>query len=135
LELIETALKRAARRRRWERALRGLWQGLLCGGLVWLLVEGVYKLFPIPHWSLTAAALAGGAIVLIGLIVGVWRKASLIETARWVDGKKHLQERLSTALEFSDSSAPGSWTDLSVKDSPPHAREVARRTLWSFRLP
>ena len=31
IQLIETALKRAERRRRWERAWRGAWQGLLAG--------------------------------------------------------------------------------------------------------
>src|SRR5205823_3196931 len=132
--LIETALKRAARRRRWERALRGLWRGLLVGGLIWLVVQGVYKLLPIPAWSLTAAAASAGAMVLIGLIAGIWRKASLIETARWVDGKQHLQERLSTALEFSNSSANDDWKDLIVQDAARHAREVDPRKLLPIRL-
>src|SRR2546422_7862544 len=66
LELIETALKRAARRRRLARAWRGLWQGLLAGGIVWLLAFSLYKVLPIPTWSLIAAAATGGALVLIG---------------------------------------------------------------------
>ena len=90
IQLIEAALKRTARRRRWERAWRGLWQGLLAGGLLWLLVQSIYKLFPIPVWWLTAAPAAAGLLVLIGLIVASWRKSSLIETARWVDVQQRL---------------------------------------------
>ena len=108
IQLIETALKRAERRRRWERAWRGAWQGLLAGGLLWMLVQGIYKFLPIPGWALPAAAMTAGALAIIGLIAGIWRKASLPETARWVDGRKRLQERLSTALEFSGSSMAGS---------------------------
>src|SRR5438093_6393020 len=92
LQLIETALKRAARRRRWECTWRGLWQGLLAGGLIWLLVQGFYKLFPLPTWVLTAAAATAGALLLICVTVASWRKSSLLQTARWVDGKQRLQE-------------------------------------------
>ena len=81
LQLIEAALKGAARRRRGERAWRGFWQGLLLGGLIWIPVQGLYKLFPLPGWSLTAAAVGAGALVFAGLIVGIWRKWSLLETA------------------------------------------------------
>ncbi len=134
LQLIESALKRAAGRRRWERAWRGVWHGLLAGGLVWLLVQGINKLLPLPAWSLTAAAVAAGTLVLAGLITGGWRKSSLLETARWVDGKQSLQERLSTALEFSGSQATGAWKDLIVQDAARHAAEVDPRKLSPIRF-
>src|SRR5438093_129891 len=34
LQIIESALQRAAKRGRWARALRGLWQGLLVGAVL-----------------------------------------------------------------------------------------------------
>ena len=43
LQVIETALAKAARRRRWERALHGLGLGLLVGGVVLLLAMAAYK--------------------------------------------------------------------------------------------
>jgi len=134
IQLIEVTLKRAARRRRWERAWRGVWQGLLTGGLVWLLVQGVYKLYPIPAWSLTAAAATAGGLVLAGFIIGSWKKASLLETARWVDGRQHLKERLSTALEFSATPASGTWKDLVIQDAARHASEVDPRALSPIRM-
>src|SRR6266700_1504039 len=109
LQLIENALAQAARRRRRERAFRGLWQGLLIGSAIWLLALGTYKLLPVPTWILTAAASLGLASVFAGLIAGGWHKNSVNETARWVDGRQHLQERLSTALEMSKSSGSESW--------------------------
>ena len=134
LQLIETALKRAARRRRWERTWRGLWRGILAGASVWLLTEVVYKLLPIPAWSLIAAASLSGALVLGGLMIGSWRKSSLLETARWVDGKQRLQERLSTALEFSNSTVAGSWKDLILDDAARHAGEIDPRRLAPIRF-
>src|SRR5262245_26320536 len=134
MHLIETALKRAERRRRWERAWRGAWQGLLAGGLIWLTVQGVYKLLPIPRWSLAAGAIAAGSFALIGLIVGLWRKASLPETARWVDRRKGLQERLGTALEFSGSSGAQEWKELILQDAARHAKEIDPRLLTPIRL-
>ena len=134
LELIETALKRAARGRRWERAWRGGWQGILAGGLVLLLTLAAYKLFPIPKWSLAAAGAVAGALVLMGLIAGGWKKSSLLQTARWIDGKKHLQERLSSALEFSTSPTAGKWKELLVQDAARHANEVDPRSLSPIRF-
>src|SRR5882672_4926937 len=99
LQVIENALKRAARRRRLEQVWHGFWQALLVGGSIWLLVFAAYKLFPIPPRSLLFAGLLSGLVLLAGLVVAAWRKGSLLETARWVDSNQRLQERLSTALE------------------------------------
>src|SRR5690349_20694512 len=102
IQVIESALQRAASRRRWAGALRGLWYGLLVGAIVAFLMVGVYHLWPViffgplPTWVLLAAPLAPFPCMLIGLIAGGWRKPSMNEVARWLDGKQHLQERLST---------------------------------------
>ena len=55
LQIIEGTLERAARRRRWERAFRGLWQGLLVGAAIWLAALATYKIFPIPFWEIGRA--------------------------------------------------------------------------------
>src|SRR5262245_6798609 len=114
LHQIEQTLERAARRQRLDRALHGLWRGLLVGGIVWLVVLAVYKIFPIPLLSLTIAGTVGVLCVLAGLIIGGWRGTSLIQTARWVDQKKDLKERLSTALEMANATANENWKQLVV---------------------
>src|SRR5215211_113598 len=101
LQIIEAALKRAASRRRWGRALRGLWIGLLIGAIISLVIYGIFHLHPLPTWMLFAAMLAPLVAMAVGFIVGAWHKSGLTEVARWVDGRQHLQERLSTALEVS----------------------------------
>src|SRR5437773_11885974 len=96
LQIIESALQRAAKRRRMARALRGLWHGLLFGALIAFLVVGVYHLRDLPMWTLLAAAALPFPCMLIGLLIGGWRRSGMNEVARWVDGRQHLEERLST---------------------------------------
>src|SRR5689334_1050945 len=120
LQIIEGALQRAASRRRWQRALRGLWRGLLAGSLIFLAANITFKLLPVPFsvvwWSgLTALACALGGFVIAG-----WRKWGLAETARWVDVKQHLKERMSTALEFAGDDHAGTWRELVMHDAVSH---------------
>lgn len=135
LQLIEAALQRAAQRRRLERAFRGAWQGLLVGVLIWFITLAVYKLAPVPAWTLSAAVGVGVGAILTGLIIGGWRKTSLNEMARWVDGRQHLQERLSTALELSKVQTSEAWRELLVTDAASHVKEIDPRQLVRFRLP
>src|SRR6185295_8953700 len=109
-------------RRRSQRAWRGLWQGLFIGASLWLVALGLYKLAPIPELTLTVAAVVSLALLPVGFLVGWSRKPSLAETARWVDGEQHFQERLSTALEVAGSPATGDWRDLLLTDAAGHAR-------------
>src|ERR1039458_3635190 len=68
LQIIESALKEASRRRRWARALRGLWYGLLVGAVLSLVVIGVWHLLPLPLWTLSVAALVPFPCALVGMI-------------------------------------------------------------------
>ena len=122
LQIIEAALQQASRRRRWARALRGLWRGLLVGAVLLLVAIGVWHLLPVPSWTVTAAALAPFACALVGMIIGGWHRTPLPEVARWVDGHQHLKERLSTALEVAAESDTGTWRDLVVTDAAEHAK-------------
>lgn len=135
LQIIRASLEGAARRRRWERALRGLWFGLLAGAVLWLVALAVFKLAPVPASILLWAGLAGVACPLAGFFIRGWRKPAIAETARWVDVKQNLKERMSTALEFSSDDHAGTWRELVMHDAVSHAQEIDARKLVPFRLP
>ena len=134
LQVIEQTLMVAARRRRRERAVRGLWQGMFTGAIIVFLTVAAYKLLPLPVWSIRAAVVTGIVSAIVGMIIGGWHRDSLGETARWVDGRQHLQERLSTALELAKSPGPESWRELLVTDAAAHLKEFDPRRLVRFRL-
>jgi hypothetical protein len=138
LQVIESALQRAARRQRWGRALRGLWHGCLIGAILsFLLICALHfpGVFPHPLWVPMAAAFLPLPFMLAGLVIGGWRKPALNQVARWVDGKQHLQERLSTALEVASAPEAGRWRDLLVTDAAGHAKDLDTRRLMPFSLP
>ena len=135
LQVIESALQRAARRRRWERALSGLARGLFAGAILMLLALTAYKLLPLPAAVLPAAGTIAVLLALAGLVRGGWRKASLLETARWVDERKALKERLSTALELHGTRAASDWSQLLLADAAQHAQSLNAKELLPLRLP
>lgn len=134
LQTITETLAGAARRRRADRALRGLWSGLLVGASVWLLGLLVLKLAPVPDSILLWTALVALACPIVGTILGFWRKPGLAETARWVDVKQNLKERMSTALEFSSEDHAGTWRELVLHDAVSHASEINPGQLVPFHL-
>src|SRR5262245_40850654 len=95
IQVIESAVTRTARRRRFQRAWTGFWLGLFAGACLWLTALALYKLAPVPEWILPAAGAVAVALCPIGFLIGFGRRASLAETARWVDHQQHFQERLS----------------------------------------
>jgi hypothetical protein len=135
LQIIESALQKAAQRRRWAQALRGLWIGLLLGSVLSLLLAGLYHLFPLSSWTVSVAALVPFPCMAAGLIIGGWRKPALNQVARWVDGRQHLQERLSTALEVAAESDSNRWSELVLTDAAKHAKSIDPRKLVRFNLP
>src|SRR5437899_1808911 len=138
LQVIESALQRAARRQRWARALRGLWHGCLIGAILSLLLVSALhfpSIFPHSPYAPMVAALLPLPFMLLGLMIGGWRKPALNQVARWVDGKQHLQERLSTALEMAGTPEAGRWRDLLVTDAAGHAKGLDTRRLMPFNLP
>ncbi|MCX6905254.1 MAG: hypothetical protein NTW03_17610, partial [Verrucomicrobia bacterium] len=91
------------------------------------------KLAPLPGWLVLTAALAGAFSPLAGFILAGWRVSPLNETARWIDARRQLKERLSTALEV--SSQDNEWTRLLVRDAAEHARSIEARQMIPLRLP
>src|ERR1041385_4178164 len=124
LQVIEMALKGAARRRRWVRAIHGGCYGLLAGSILTLLIVGIYHVYALPPWLLTGAIILPFVCIIGGLIVGIWRKTHLNQIARWVDNRQQLQERLSTALEVARQEQSGAWRDLVVTDAAQHAKAL-----------
>ena len=135
MHLIEGALKRAARRRRLVAAWKGFWRGLLYGALLWLLVFAVFKVYPIPKPGLTIAACAAAAVVLGFVVAACSKRHSLLQTARWVDNRQNLKERLSTALELSKSNGESDWKQLVVRDAADHANAIDPSKLLPFSWP
>ena len=135
LQVIQTALAQAARRRRWQRAVNGLCRGLLVGGFIWLLALAAYKIFPIPTEILFGAAAFAAVPALVGFVHGWIRKMTLSETARWVDEQQKLQERLSTALELATAGGNENWRTLLISDAARFASKIDPRKMVPFRLP
>jgi hypothetical protein len=135
LGTIQSALERAARRQRLARALRGLWFGLLIASAIWLATLVAFKIYPLPLVSFAISGGAGLACIIVGALVGGWRKPTVGETARWVDVKQNLKERLSTALEVSQKPVDGEWQSLVVNDAAEHARGLDPKQLLPFHLP
>jgi len=134
LRLIESTLASAGRRRRWQRAWRGLWRGLLVGVSVWLLALAAYKVLPVPARVLTTGALVALAAVVLGSGFGGWRHDRLLNTARWLDQRQQLQERLSTALELGSSDQAGQWPQLVAADAANALKALDLRRLLPYHL-
>lgn len=135
IQVIQSALERTARRLRWQNGWKSFWKGFLYGSAVWLVALVLFKWLPLPFIFLETAGMLGLAVALGGFAIGWVRQPSLKATARWVDEKRHLQERLSTALELDTSSVSGDWQELVIRDAAQHAHEIKARELLPFRLP
>jgi len=112
-----------------------MWQGLLIGAFISLALVAAYHLHPFPQYFTLLAVVAPLPCMLAGFILGGWRKPKQEEIARWVDGKEHLQERLSTALEVANEEKAGRWRDLVVADAVAHSQNLDARKLMPFSLP
>ncbi len=135
LQFIESVVRRTARRRRWQRAFCGLWQGVFVGSLVWLAALGVYKVFPVPAATLSWAGVLLAICAIGGVLRAIWRNPSLENTARWLDQRLHLKERLSTAMEVAHTQSPTEWRQLVLHDAAAHAKQLDERRLLPFSLP
>lgn len=135
LQVIKSALTQAARRRRWQQALNGCGWGMLAGGVLVLLTLILFKVLPLPAWCVPAAGITAGILALAGLLHGAWRGVSLLETARWVDERKGLKERLSTAMEMEGVRAPEDWKHLVLSDAARHAQTLNVRQLLPVGFP
>lgn len=137
LRTIEETLRRAAGRRRLDRALRGLWLGFFVAVCAWLALLAAYKLLPLPRELTLWALLLPPLGALAGLVAGAWRRPGLAETARWVEDRERLEQRLSTALEVARDTdgRRQSWTQLILRDAASAAARLDPRRLLPLHLP
>jgi hypothetical protein len=135
LEAIQKVVARAARRRRWEYAWNGLWHGLFAGALLWLAALVIYKIVPVPYSLLVVAASLAGFFMAAGFIRGWMLKQTLQQTARCLDQRQNLQERISTALEVASSGPDAGWRALLVSDAARFASKLDPRKIFPYRLP
>jgi hypothetical protein len=135
LQAIEAALVRAVRRRRLQRAWVNLWRGIFLGAILWLVALVVYKLAPVPLFILPIAGIAAGVCVVVGFLSGWFHKPTIQQTARWLDEKQNLQQRLSTALEMAGGKNDESWRQLLISDAAKFASKLDPRNLLPFSLP
>ena len=135
-QVIEAKIDAAASRRKLQLGWRNMWLGLLIGACLWLAALAVYKLAPVPQSSLLWVGAIGLALPLAGLLFGLARRFAGSDTARWLDREIGLKERLSTAVELSDSSAKNSaWSALVISDAAKAAGEIEPKKLLPLRLP
>src|SRR5687767_11385610 len=104
LEQVRSVVSQVARRRKWQRAGNGFWLGFLTGVILWSLLLISYKFLPIPVSILGVGAIVALACPILGLLLAALQRRPLLETARWLDRKVALADRLTTALELSGSS-------------------------------
>jgi hypothetical protein len=135
LEAIQNVVARAARRRRSQRAWNGLWHGLFVGALIWLAALGVYKLAPIPPSILIGAAGLALFCMAAGFLRGWFHKTGLLQTARCLDDRQRLQERMSTALEMAGAGGNENWRALLVADAARFAARLDPRKIFPYHLP
>jgi chemotaxis protein histidine kinase CheA len=135
LEAIQKVVARAARRRRWECAWNGLWHGLFAGAVLWLAALVIYKIAPVPLSLLVGAASLAGLSTAAGFVSGWMRKPTLQQTARCLDQRQNLQERISTALEVASSGPDPGWRALLVSDAARFASKLDPRKIFPYRLP
>jgi tetratricopeptide (TPR) repeat protein len=135
--LLQETLRRAAARRRLESALRGLWLGLFAGSAAWLVALGCYKFLPLPEALATWAWILAPGGALLGFLLGGRKPVSLDTAARILEGRQALSQRLSTALEVSNSPSESqtTWTRLVVADAAAAIRGMDVHRLLPLSVP
>ncbi|HZM06615.1 MAG TPA: hypothetical protein VFC44_26750, partial [Candidatus Saccharimonadales bacterium] len=134
-QTIKTVLSGAAGRRRSQEAWSGAWKGLGVGAILWFVAVLGYKLAPLPSSILVGAAALAGLCTVGGFLRGWWQRPSLQQTARTIDQRQQLQERISTALELGESGGNEGWRALIVADAARFAAKLDPRKIFPYHLP
>ena len=113
-----------------------MWLGLWIGVCLWLVAIVAYKLMPVSESIVFWVVITGLALPLAGLAVGLAKRFAARDTARWLDQETGLKERLSTAVELTESDAKNSeWSNLVIRDAARAASEIEPKKLLPLRLP
>jgi len=135
-QVIDAKIQAATRQRKLLLGWRCMWRGLLVGVCLWLVALVVFKVAPISHSTLIWVGFAGLALPVGGLIYGLAKRFAVGDTARWLDLKTGLKERLGTAVELADGKAARTdWSDLVLRDAALAARQIEPGKLIPLRVP
>ena len=135
-QVINGKIQAAASRRKIQHGWRCMWRGLLLGVCLWLVALVIFKLAPIPQVSLLWAGIIGLAFPVGALLLGLAKRFDAIDTARWLDSETGLKERLSTAIELTNSDAENSvWSALVIRDAAKAADKIEAGKLLPLQLP
>ena len=135
-QVIDAKIQAAASCRKIQHGWRCMWRGLLLGVCLWLVALVIFKLAPIPQVSLLWAGIIGLAFPVGALLLGLAKRFDAIDTARWLDSETGLKERLSTAIELTNSDAENSdWSALVIRDAAKAADKIEAGKLLPLQLP
>ena len=135
-QLIAGKLKAAASRRQIQLGWRYMWMGFWIFVCLWLASLIFYKLFPVPLATFLWIGIVGLILPLSGLILGVTKKFAPRDIARWLDQEKGLKERLSTAVELSETTTINpDWEALVIRDAAYAVEKIEPKSLLPLRLP
>src|SRR5438093_12532489 len=130
---LETLVRRIATQVRWRRAehyaVRSLFYGALAGVLLLAL-----KFFLGP-WALTAAGISVVVGLLAGAAWGATKRVPLADAARLADRHYGLQDRVTTALEWSARADRTSMVDSLVADATARVAALAPRQVIERQWP
>jgi hypothetical protein len=73
LQIIESNLRRTARRQRLDRAWQMFWVGFFAGAALWLAALIIYKVAPVPIEILVIGAAVAVLSMAGGFLFGWWR--------------------------------------------------------------
>lgn len=129
-------LQQTASRHRLQRALDGLWRGLLLGAIAWLLALSASRWLPLSPVVADRAWLTAILAGAIGFAFGGRRRVTLPEAALLLERRLPLAQRLSTALELaSRRSHDCDWTRLVADDADRAALAIDPRRDLPLVLP
>src|SRR3989441_1195309 len=130
---LETLVRRIATQVRWRRperySVRGLPHGSMAGALLLAL-----KFFLGP-WALTAAGISVVVGLLAGAAWGATKRVPLADAARLADRHYGLQDRVTTALEWSARADRTSMVDSLVADATARVAALAPRQVIERQWP
>lgn len=134
-QIIQNKLSAIQRRMRIDSIFQNLatfnlW-GLIIAGI--LLVANRFFLLPIPTGLAVSLPIVVASAAAVG--VSLLRKMDPSEVARHVDQRLNLKERLGTALEAMDRSAPGDFAALQIRDTARAAQGIFPAAAVSYTVP
>ncbi|MCP4376641.1 MAG: hypothetical protein GY794_10770 [bacterium] len=123
-------LRRASRRILVQRTIAAAGLGVIVGGLLAVAGQVALWMLGYPHRSVGIIMLAGG--LLVGVLVAIIKGVSLHQTARYLDNRGDLDERLTTAFELNTAgdSSPAARCVYTQAEEAVRSGKILPINLW-----